>query len=143
MATLEFSEQEIGEHSRGNAEALWLAVISYFTAKGSSLEAFVDNTGVLYAHLWDAATGEKAVDAARAAVLNWVSCGAKQVSFEGDDSRAEAVLDFPADEMMTLFNVRPEDVHKVNEVFIPIAKKLGLKFSWESKGSQFKFVFAK
>lgn len=143
MAILEFSPEAVGKQSNINAEAVWLATISYFVQKGDGLDEWLRYVGDIYAQEWNELVGITAKEAAYLAVLNWVSCGAKQVSFEGDGDTAEAVVEFPTEEQTIDLKIDFADAHKANQVFVPIAKKIGLNFAWESKGNQVKITFSK
>lgn len=143
METLEFTKEELGEAGRGNAEGLWLATVSYFLSKGGGLEDWIDYVGNIYAPGWDELIGKGAREAARIVALNWVSCGAKLLSFSGDDIHAELEIEFPTEDPQEFWKFSFADAHKINRVHAPIAKRLGLKFTWESKGNRFRNTFSK
>jgi hypothetical protein len=81
-------------------------------------------------------------DVAQGAVFNWVACGAKLVSYSGDDHHAEAVLEFPTHDLPESWGITKKDAHQINLVFIPICKHLGVNFAWKSEGDQFRMIFS-
>jgi hypothetical protein len=143
METIEFSPEELGNYGRGNAEGWLLGTISYFTSKGGGLEEWIDYVGRFHAQGWENIEDKSPKNITREAALNWVSCGAKLISFDGDDSLAEAVFEFAVDEAAEWWKISTEDAQKVNRVFFPIAKQVGLKFDWKSEGKQFRIIFSK
>ncbi len=76
------------------------------------------------------------------AAVEWVSCGAQAVSLDGDEKRAETVLEWVSDEDAKKDGLSLQDLHQVNQVLFNIAKYLGLKLTWKSEGNQFRLVFA-
>jgi hypothetical protein len=140
---LDFTQEEIGNYGRGNAEGWLLGTISYFTSKGSGLEEWIDYVGKFHAQGWEAIEDKSPKNITREAALNWVSCGAKLISFGGDDTRAEAVLEFAVDETADWWKISTKDAQKLNRVFISIAGQVGLQFEWKSEGKRFRIIFSK
>jgi len=143
METLEFSQEDLGNYGRSNAEGWLLGSVSYFTSKGSGLEEWIDYVGKFHALGWEEIEDKSPKNIAKEAAKNWVSCGAKLISFDGDNSRAEAVLEFAVDETAEWWKISTQDAQKFNRVFFPIAKQVGLKFDWKSEGKQFRIIFTK
>lgn len=143
MAIPTFTPEEIASMSMGNAEGLFLSTISYMKSQGYDLEKWLQYVGNQYAASWDNLEDKGAAAVARAAALNWISCGAELVSSSGDENSAEAILKWPSDDSAKFFGVSKSDAHQVNNVFIPIAEKAGTRFSWESDGDLFTLRFSK
>ena len=143
METLEFTQEEIGDCGRGNAKGWLLGTVSYFVSKGSGLEEWIDYVGKLHALGWENTEDKGAKNITKLAVLNWVSCGAKLISFMGDDAHAEAVLEFPGNEAEKFWGISATDAQKLNRVFISIAKQVNLHFDWKSEGKHFRIRFTK
>jgi hypothetical protein len=140
---MEFTPDQINEQGRENAEALWLATVSYFVEKGSGLEDWVDAVGASYATGWKNMRGKSPYEVLRIAVLNWASCGAKLISSSGDEQRAEAVMEFPQYDPQESWKISYQDAQTINRVFNPIANYVGLNFEYHSEGTCFRMAFYK
>ena len=143
MTLPKFTPEEIAVQSLANAEGVFLSTISFIKSKGYDLAEWTKHVGDQYAESWDSLENNDVAKIAQSAALNWISCGAELVAFVGDESSAEAVFRWPSDENIEFYGVSKSDAHKINNVFIPIAKKVGVKFSWDSDGEQFTLRFSK
>ncbi len=138
MVQVEFTKEEIGEHGIVNATMVWFTTILYLRSKGLSVEEWADFVGQQYAPGWEELKGKGAQAVMREAVINWISCGAKLISFVGDENRAEAVLEWPPEGYT---GIPFEEAQKINTVFIPITRQVDLKCAWENAGRQFRLTF--
>ena len=143
MTQEEFTMEQICEYAKDNAEGIILATISYLNSKGVDTDEWIAHVGEKFAPGWDSMKDENVLEVGREAALNWISCGANLVSLSGDDTYAEAILEWPSEDSVTYFGISEDDGHKINNVFIPITKYLGLNFTWKSEGNQFKILFSK
>ena len=143
MDQVEFTKDEISNHSMGNASGHLLGTISFLNSKGASVEEWIEYVGKQHAEGWGELKGKSALEVLREAALTWISCGATLVSLSGDDARAEAVLAWPPEDDAKFYGITTRDGHKLNHVFLPIAQKVGLDFSWESEGKQFRITFSR
>jgi hypothetical protein len=140
MIKEEFSKEQIAEYAVSNAGGLWLTTALYFKSKGMSITEWADYVGSTYAPSWDALQGKGALAALRMAALNWISCGAVLHSIAGDETRAEAELEWPPE---WIAKDPPPEVYAVNQVFVPITREIGLSCTWKNEGSRIWLTFSK
>ncbi len=143
MTKVKFTRKEIFDHAVANAGGLWYTTFLYMKSKGLSVEDWIDFVGKNYAPGWEEMKGKGALEVAHGAAANWVSCGAKLISLDGDETRAEAVLEWVSEEDTKPDGITVQEVQQINRVFFPITQFVGLKFSWKNEGKQFRLVFFK
>jgi hypothetical protein len=141
MTTQQWSDEEILQQVRGNANALAAAVLLYARDNGRSTEHFATFLAETFAPDWTGMMGAGALDIARAAAFNPVSLGATLVSIDGDAGQASAVLDASAlEDDAAAFGVPAEDVVTLWRVFMErIAEGLGVRFGFGRDGSRWTF----
>lgn len=145
MTTQQWSDEEILQQVRGNANALSAAVLLYARDNGRSVEHFATFLAKTFAPAWAGLTGAGALDIARAGAFNPVSLGATLVSLDGDADHASAVLDASAlEEDAAAFGVPPDDIVLMWRVFMErIADGLGARFALGRDGGRWTFELAR
>ena len=141
MTTHQWSDEEILQQVRGNANALSAAIVLYARDNGRSAEHFATFLAATFAPDWAGMTGAGALDIVRAAAFNPVSLGATLLSLDGDADHASAVLDASAlEDDAAAFGVPAEDVVTMWRVFMErIADGLGARFAFVRDGSRWTF----
>jgi hypothetical protein len=93
----EFSNDEVLQQAKANAQALFLVALAYIAEKGLSLDDFWTFVGQKPTLGWDSLRGMGARVAMRTFALNMVSVGGTLESLSGNAARAEAIIaDWPS-----------------------------------------------
>jgi hypothetical protein len=138
-----FTAEEICEQAKGNASAAILLVLVTARERGESLEEAARFVGRIFAPSWDSERGKGARTIARWAALNAVTCGAELRRLDGDGGRAEAtVAGWPSEEDLDYFGLTREDADALNELYGPIAERLGLGYAWRRDGDAVVLTFS-
>lgn len=138
-----FTAEEICEQAKGNASAAMLLVLVTARERGEPLEEAARFVGRIFAPSWDDERGKGARMIARWAALNAVTCGAQLRRLGGDTRRAEAaVTSWPNVEDLSYFGLTRDEADALNELFGPIADRLGLRYVWRRDGDEIVMTFA-
>ena len=83
-------------------------------------------------------------EAATALALNCASAGMHVLSVEGDDARSEVVTgNWPEQELLSMFGLSQVEVEGFWWIFEPVAKSLGLTYSWQREGNGLRFTITR
>ena len=138
-----FTAEEICEQAIGNSAASLLLLLVAARERGESLEDAARFVGRIFAPSWDSERGKGARTIARWAALNAVTCGAKVRRFDGDERRAEATVSgWPSEQDLAYFGLTQEDADALNELYGPIAERLGLGYAWRRDGDAVVMTFS-
>ena len=129
MTDLVFSEAELLAQARGNQTAIWHLAVRRARERDGSVDEWGSYVGREFAPSWEE-MGEapSARDVARMAALNVATTADMQpVRLDGDDTRAELLIEGPEQEWLDDFGTTLEDLDRVNElIFRAIAEGRGL-----------------
>ena len=138
-----FTAEEICEQAIGNSSASLLLMLVTARERGESLADAARFVGRIFAPSWDEERGKGARTIARWAALNAVTCGADVRRLDGDARRAEVtVAGWPSEQDLAYFGLTQEDADALNELYGPIAERLGLHYAWRSNGDAVVMTFA-
>jgi hypothetical protein len=128
MGDTDFSTERLLEQASGNQSAIFLLALRWARERDGSVDAWSTFVGDQFAEGWESLRGKGAREVARIAGLNFAcSADSKFVRLEGDDARAEAVIDGPDDQWLKEAGVSIEDSDRSNElIFGRIAGHIGL-----------------
>jgi hypothetical protein len=139
----EFTNDELLQQAKANAQALALVAIGYIKEKELPLDEFWSFVGEKFTLGWDALQGLGARVAMRMFALNMVSVGGTLESLSGDEARAEAIIaDWPSPDLVQAFGVSRGDVDRMYAVFQPIAGFLGLRYEWRRQGDRVTLILS-
>lgn len=145
MGDTEFSTERLLEQASGNQSAIFFEALRWARERDGSVDAWATFLGEKFAESWESMREAGARNVARAAGLNF-ACSADStfVRLEGDDARAEAVIDGPNEEWLTDTGVSIEDYDRANElIFQIIAEYLGLSFQFDRDDQGLHLIFSK
>ncbi len=138
-----FTNDEVMQQAKMNAQALFLVAIGYMKEKGLPVDEFWSFVGEKFTLGWEPLKGSGARVAMRMFALNMVSVGGTLESLSGDEARAEAIIaDWPSPDLLQAFGVSRGDVDRMYAVFRPIADLLGLKYEWRRQGDQVALILS-
>lgn len=145
MSGVEFTEARLREQASGNQSAIFLVSLAWAKKRDGSVDAYAEFIGEQFAESWDELRGAGALDVARMAGLNFASSAdSKLVQLDGDDSRADAVIQGPDPEWLAETAVTADDSDRANElIFRRIAEYLGLRLETHRDDAGFHLVFSK
>ena len=136
MTDLEFSDEELLAQARGNQSAIWHLAVRHARERDGSVDEWGTYVGREFAPSWnEMGEAPSALDVARMAALNVATTAdMRPLSVDGDDTRAELVIQGPEQEWMDDFGTNLEDLDRVNElIFRAIAEGRGLSLeSWRA-----------
>ncbi len=139
----EFTNDEVLQQAKANAQALGLVSTAYVKAKGLPVSDYWSFVGEKFTSGWESLQGKGALAAMRMFALNMVSVGGALDSLSGDERRAEAVISgWPSTEMAEGFGVDNGDADSAYAVFDAIAGLLGLKYQWSRQGERVTLVLS-
>ena len=128
----EYTDAELLEQARGNAQALILATIVFLRERGIPPREWAAAIGKTFSGGWGAPRPWDAGEFLDAMLTNLRALGAEVVSTELGVDRAEAVTTgFPDEELCALFGVEPEQAALFHEAAGQIAAARGLRWRWE------------
>src|SRR5215211_9180508 len=137
-----FTPEEICEQAKGNVGALSLLLLAYARDRGQPLDEAARFCGRVFAPGWDEVPARDARTAARWAALNMVSGGGELRRLEGDAREAESVIGgWPPAEDLGFFGLSQQEADMFYALFIPIAERLGLAYSWRRDGDDVTMTF--
>jgi hypothetical protein len=139
----EFTNEEVLQQAKANAQALSLVTTGYFKEKGLPVDEFWSFVGEKFTLGWDPLKGKGARVAMRTFALNMVSVGGTLESLSGDEARAEAVISgWPSPDLLQAFGGSQSDVDRMYAVFGPIAELLGLQYEWRRQGDRVTLILS-
>ena len=129
MNDIEFSESRLLEQASGNQSAIFLVSLAWAKQRDGSVDAYATFVGDEFAESWDELRDAGAREVARIAGLNFASSAdSRFVSLDGDDSRAEVVIQGPDPEWLEGTALSAADTDRANElIFRQIVEHLGLR----------------
>jgi hypothetical protein len=145
MGDTEFSTERLLEQASGNQSALFLTMLRWASERDGSVDAWANFIGEQFADSWESMKEAPARDVAQVVGLNFASSAdSRFVGLEGDDARAEAVIEGPDPEWLTEAGVTLEDNDRANElIFRKIVEHLGLTLEVRRDGDQLHFILSK
>lgn len=127
----EYSDAELLEQARGNAQALILATIGFLEARGIPPGEWATAIGETFSRGWGDPRPWDASEFLDAMLTNLRSLGAEVVAVELGVDRAEATTSgFPDLELCDLLGVDPSQVGIFHEAAGAIAAPRGLRWTW-------------
>jgi hypothetical protein len=142
MGDTEFSTERLLEQASGNQSALFFVSLRWARERDGSVDGWATFVGDQFADSWDDARDAGAREIARIVGLNFAcSADSKFVGLEGDDSRAEAIIEGPEAEWLEQAGVALEDNDRANElIFRRIADHLGLSLEVRRDGERLHII---
>ena len=129
----EYSEGELLEQARGNAQALILATIAFLDARGIAPEEWAAAIGETFGRGWGEPRPWDAGEFLDAMLTNLRALGANVVEVEFGVERATATTTgFPDPELCALLGVSPERAAIVHDAAAVIAAPRGLRWTWDT-----------
>lgn len=126
----EYSDAELLEQARQNAQALILATMVYLEARGIPAEEWATAIGGAFARGWGDARPWDAGEFLDAMLTNLRALGAEVVSVElGVDCATAATIGFPDPELCALFGVAPEQAAIFHQTAATIAAPRSLRWT--------------
>jgi hypothetical protein len=137
-----FPQEAIQAQARGNVNAMILGGLAYAKAQGHDSRHWAAFVGAAFAPAWTGITTAR--EAATALALNCASTGMQVLSVEGDDMHGEVVTGtWPDQELLGMFGLSQAEVEGFWGIFEPIAKSVGLTYSWQSEANGLHFTFTR
>ena len=129
MADTDFSDERLLEQASGNQSAMFFVGLAWAKQRDGSIDGWADFVGEQFADSWESLRGGGALAVARMAGLNMASSAdSRLVGLEGDEAKAEAVIDGPDPEWLENTTLTREDADRANErIFRRIAEHIGLE----------------
>jgi hypothetical protein len=145
MADTDFSTERLLEQASGNQSAMFLMGVRWAHERDGSVDSWANFVGEQFASSWDDMRDAGAREVARIAGLNFAcSADSKFVGLEGDEARAEALIEGPDPEWLKDAGVSIEDNDRANElIFRHIAEQLGLALEVRRDDRGLHLVFSK
>jgi hypothetical protein len=128
----EYSEGELLEQARGNAQALILATVAFLDRRGIAPEEWAAAIGETFGRGWGEPRPWDAGEFLDAMLTNLRALGAEVIEVElGVERATAATTGFPDPELCALFGVEPARAALFHEAAVSIAGPRGLRWSWE------------
>ena len=128
----EYSDAELLEQARGNAQAVILATVAFLEERGIPPAEWAAAIGETFARGWGDPRPWDAGEFLDAMLTNLRALGADVVSVElGVDRATATTTGFPAPELCALFGVDPSHVALFHAAAAAIASPRGLRWVWE------------
>jgi hypothetical protein len=145
MDGIEFSESRLREQASGNQSAIFLVSLAWAKQRDGSVDAYATYLGDEFAASWDEIRDAGAREVARMAGLNFASSAdSRFVRLDGDESRAEAVIQGPDPEWLDGTILTVADSDRGNElIFGRIADHLGLRLEARRDDEGLHLIFSK
>lgn len=145
MADTEFSSERLLEQASGNQSAMFLTSVRWARERDGKVDDWANFVGEQFASSWDSMRDASARDVAQIAGMNFASSAdSKFIALEGDQQRAEAVIDGPDPEWLKDTGVSVEDNDRANElIFGRIAEHLGMSLEAHRDDRGLHLVFSK
>ena len=101
MADVNFSDERLLEQASGNQSAMFFVGMAWAKHRDGSIDAWADFIGEQFADSWEELRDSGALAVARMAGLNLASSAdSKLVGLEGDDWKAEILIEGPDPEWL-------------------------------------------
>lgn len=127
----EYTDAELLEQARQNAQALILATVAFLEAQGSAPRAWVLAIGETFSRGWGEPRPWDAGEFLDAMLTNLRALGASVVSVElGVDRATATTTGFPDPELCALLGVDPQQAAVFHEAATAIAAPRGLRWTW-------------
>lgn len=145
MGDTEFSTERLLEQASGNQSALFFVTLRWARERDGSVDGWATFVGDQFADSWDDVRDAGAREVARIVGLNFAcSADSKFVGLEGDDSRAEAIIEGPEAEWLKQASVSIEDNDRANElIFRRIADHLGMSLEVVRDGDRLHIILSR
>jgi hypothetical protein len=128
----EYTDAELLEQARGNAQALILATIAFLEQQGIPVEGWAGAIGETFSHGWGEPRPWDAGEFLDAMLTNLRALGAVVVSSElGVDCAEAATTGFPDPELCETLGVEPSRVAAFHGAAAAIAAPRGLRWTWD------------
>ncbi len=135
-----FPQEAIQAQAQGNVNVMMMGSVAYAKAQGHDSRHWAVFMGAAVTPGWTGITTAR--EAATALALNCASIGMQVLSVEGDDARGEVVTgNWPEQELLDTFGLSQAEADGLWWIFEPIAKSLGLTYSWQREGNGLRFTF--
>ncbi len=132
-----FSEEAIGKRSRSAALTPFLGAIAFLKKKNISIKEFGKFMGEISAPTWAKAKGASARTIAMYFAWNYVSMGADNYKYDGDEKEAFVETDnWPSDDILKMWGVTLEDLDSFMEMNQPILDYLGMTQEYKRVGKK-------
>ena len=127
----DYSDAELLEQARGNAQALILATVAFLEARGIAAHDWAAAVGETFAAGWGEVRPWDAGEFLDAMLTNLRALGAEVNSVELGVDRAEAtIVGFPDPALCALFGVDPTAAAAIHDAAVALAAPRGLAWSW-------------
>jgi hypothetical protein len=137
-----FTQEAIQSQAQGNVSAMILGAIAYAKAQGHDSRHWAAFMGAAIVPGWAGIT--TAHEVATAVALNCASAGMQVLSVEGDDARGEVVTgNWPEQDLLSMFGLSQAEVEGFWWIFEPVAKSVGLTYSWQREGDGLRFTITR
>jgi uncharacterized protein involved in tellurium resistance len=141
----DFTTERLLEQASGNQSAIFLLALRWARERDGSVDGWANFLGEQFAEGWENLRDSGARAVAQVVGLNFASSAdSKFVGLEGDESRAEAVIEGPDSEWLKDSGVSLEDNDRANElIFRRIVEPLGLSVEMRREGSRAYYTVSK
>ena len=145
MGDTDFSTDRLLEQASGNQSAMFFVALRWARDRDGSVDGFANFVGEQFAGSWDDMRDASARDIARIAGINFASSADSTfIGLEGDDQRAEALIERPDAEWLADTGVTLEDSDRANElIFARIAQQIGVRFAIHRDANGLHLVFSR
>ena len=145
MNDTEFSADRLLEQASLNQSAMFIVSLAWAKERDGSVDGWAGFVGEQFADSWEEMRDSGARDIARIAGLNFASSADSTFRrLEGDEQRAEALIDGPDPEWLKGTGVTSEDTDRANElIFGRIAAHLGLSLEVRRDAEGLHLVFSR
>jgi hypothetical protein len=128
----EYSDAELLEQARSNAQALILATVAFLEERGTPPAEWAETIGATFARGWGDPRPWDAGEFLDAMLTNLRALGAEVQEAELGVDRAEATTTgFPDRELCVLFAVDPAHAAVFHDAAAAIAAPRGLRWTWQ------------
>ena len=133
----EYSDAELLEQARGNAQALILATVAFLDERGVPPEEWAATIGETFARGWGDPRPWDAGEFLDAMLTNLRALGANVKEADLGVDRAEATTTgFPDPALCALFGVDPVACRRFHDAAAAIAAPRGLRWTWQMEAGR-------
>jgi hypothetical protein len=145
MNDWEFTTERLLEQASLNHTGFFIVSLAWAKQRDGSVDGWAEFVGDQFADGWNSMRDRGAREVARIAGLNFASSAdSKFVRLEGDEQRAEAVIQGPDPDWLEGTGVTSEDSDRANEIiFRKIAAYLGLSLEVRRDDEGLHLVFSR
>lgn len=137
MNQLPFTSAETFAQSIINLNCYIALTMVYLKEKGESVENWLHFIGNKFIKTWPELLENNLEEMAWGVALNNLSGGATLVSFLGNDSEFEIIVEgWPPQEILDVSELSWEESQLIHEVLRPVFEQNGLDYSWQIEGKQ-------